>query len=100
VSTTCHSTDSETGQNYEAESISPHERLTATLRILAAGRSYEDLKYTTLISPQALSYIIPETCDAIYRVLGHDYLIKYTAKNVIYLFYFIYFIQLYFFLHI
>lgn len=29
--------------------ISPHERLTATLRFLATGRSFEDLKYTTCI---------------------------------------------------
>ena len=37
------------------DAISPHERLTATLRFLATGRSYEDLKYSTIISPQALS---------------------------------------------
>ncbi|KAJ8969908.1 hypothetical protein NQ314_001525 [Rhamnusium bicolor] len=42
--------------------ISAHERLTETLRFLATGRSYEDLKFSTRISPQALSYIIPETC--------------------------------------
>ena len=54
--------------------ISPHERLTATLRFLASGRSYEDLKFTAIISPQALSYIIPETCDALYKVLHKDYL--------------------------
>jgi hypothetical protein len=35
--------------------ISPHERLTATLRYLATGRTYEDLKFTTVISLQALS---------------------------------------------
>lgn len=51
------------------KSISPHERLTATLRFLATGRSYECLKYSTLISPQALGKIIPETCEAIYKVL-------------------------------
>lgn len=31
------------------KSISCHERLTATLRYLATGRNYEDLKYTTII---------------------------------------------------
>ncbi|XP_046671118.1 uncharacterized protein LOC124361127 [Homalodisca vitripennis] len=56
------------------KSISPHERLTATLRFLATGRSYECLKYSTLISPQALGKIIPETCEAIYKVLKIVYL--------------------------
>lgn len=62
-------------------SISPHERLTATLRFLASGRSYEDLQYTTIISPQALGRIIPETCDAIYRVLKEEYLKARKNKN-------------------
>jgi len=56
------------------QAISPHERLTATLRFLATGRNYEDLKFSTIISPQALSYIIPECCKAIYKVLRKDYL--------------------------
>lgn len=55
-------------------SISPHERLSATLRFLATGRSYECLKYSTLISPQALGQIIPETCEAIYKVLKNEFL--------------------------
>lgn len=49
--------------------ISPHERLAATLRFLATGRSYECLKFSTRISPQALGKIIPETCKALYIVL-------------------------------
>jgi hypothetical protein len=48
-------------------SISPHERLTVTLRFLATGRSHEDLKFRTLISAQSLGHIIPETCEAIYH---------------------------------
>ncbi|KAL4126617.1 hypothetical protein QTP88_010829 [Uroleucon formosanum] len=56
------------------KAIPPHERLTATLRFLATGRSYEDLKFSTIISPQALSSIIPETCEAIYEVLSKKYL--------------------------
>ncbi|XP_050295245.1 uncharacterized protein LOC126735303 [Anthonomus grandis grandis] len=55
-------------------SITPHERLTATLRFLATGRTYEDLKFSTCISKSALSKIIPETCDAIYTVLKQEYL--------------------------
>lgn len=56
------------------QSISPHERLTATLRFLATGRSYEDLKFSVAISPQALGQIIPETCKAITSVLKYNYL--------------------------
>lgn len=55
-------------------SISAHERLTATLRYLASGRSYADMKFSTIISPQALSNIIPETCRAIYKVLHKEFL--------------------------
>nr|XP_023027147.1 uncharacterized protein LOC111515143 [Leptinotarsa decemlineata] len=54
--------------------ISPHERLTATLRYLATGRNYEDLKFSTLISPQSLGKIIPETCKAIFDVLKTVYM--------------------------
>lgn len=54
--------------------ISPHERLTATLRYLATGRNYEDLKFSTLISPQSLGKIIPETCKAIFEVLKTKYM--------------------------
>ena len=32
------------------------------------------LKFATIISPQALRKIIPETCKAIYEALKHDYL--------------------------
>lgn len=53
---------------------SPHERLNATLRFLATGRTYECLKLSTIISPQALRKIIPETCDAMYKILHKDYL--------------------------
>ena len=52
--------------------ISPHERLTATLRFLATGISYEDLKFSTCISPQALGRIVPETCRAICKCLVKD----------------------------
>lgn len=56
------------------KAITPHERLTATLRFLATGRSYEDLKFSVIISPQALGHIIPDTCSAIYSVLNGEYL--------------------------
>ena len=54
--------------------ITPHERLTATLRYLARGRSLKDLEFKTIISKPALSQIFPETCDAICLVLKNNYL--------------------------
>lgn len=58
--------------------ISEHESVFVTFlaitKFLATGRSYEDLKLSAIISPQALGKIIPETCDALYKVLRRDYL--------------------------
>ncbi|XP_040203872.1 putative nuclease HARBI1 [Rana temporaria] len=54
--------------------IPAEQRLIATLRYLATGRSLQDLKSTTGISPQALGLIIPETCSAIIQVLQKDYI--------------------------
>ncbi|CAH4032675.1 unnamed protein product [Pieris brassicae] len=58
------------------EFISPRERLTVTLRFLATGQSYEDLKFSAVISPQLMSTMIPETCSAIYKCLKHFIKIK------------------------
>ena len=55
--------------------VTSHGRLSVTLRLLATtGRSYEYLKFSAAISPQALGVIIPEICAAIYEVLKKDYL--------------------------
>ncbi|KDR20167.1 Putative nuclease HARBI1, partial [Zootermopsis nevadensis] len=54
--------------------ITPEARIAATLRFLARGRSFEDLKFATIISPQALGKTIPETCKAIYKALKQEYL--------------------------
>lgn len=60
-------------------SINSEEHLVATLRFLATGRSYEDLKFSTRISAPSLSSIIPETCEAIYEVLKTNFMmIQYT----------------------
>jgi hypothetical protein len=64
------------------DAISAEERLTITLRFLATGRSYEDLKFTCAISPQSLRIIVPETCCAIYKTLKKEYLK--VGKNKIY----------------
>jgi hypothetical protein len=54
--------------------IIPLERLTETLRFLAAGRSYKDMEFSTVISKQSLSKIVPETCHALYNVLKEKYM--------------------------
>jgi hypothetical protein len=53
--------------------ISPPKRLSATLRYLATGRKYADLKFTTATSASSLCKIVPETCKAIIKVLK-DYM--------------------------
>ena len=53
--------------------VIPHERLSVTLRFLATGRSYKNLKLSAAITTQALG-VIPENCAAIYEVLKKDYL--------------------------
>jgi hypothetical protein len=79
------STDSEKKHTTMRQAITRHERLTATSRFLATGRSYEDLKFSTIMSPQALGDIIPETCRAIYKVLKEYYKVRvYNVKNIIY----------------
>jgi hypothetical protein len=66
------------------QAATPHERLRATLRFLATGRSYEDLKFSTIMSPQALGNIIPETCRAICKVLKEYYKVRvYNVKHII-----------------
>ncbi|PIO29475.1 hypothetical protein AB205_0063670 [Aquarana catesbeiana] len=58
------------------QAITPEQRLVATLRYLATGRSLQDLKFSTGISPQTLGIIIPETCSAINQVLQKKYIKK------------------------
>jgi hypothetical protein len=45
--------------------ITLEARIAANLRFFATGRSFEDLKFATIISLHALGKIIPETCKAI-----------------------------------
>ncbi|KAJ8929203.1 hypothetical protein NQ314_018079 [Rhamnusium bicolor] len=56
------------------QAISPNEKLAATLRFLATGQTYEELKFVTYISPQTLGRIIPETCLAIFKVIQAEYM--------------------------
>lgn len=56
------------------KAILPHEKLVATLRFLATGRSYKNLEFKPIMSKQTLSEIISETWKAIYKVVKNDYL--------------------------
>ncbi|XP_069829041.1 uncharacterized protein [Dendropsophus ebraccatus] len=56
------------------QAIPAEQRLAATLRFLATGRSLKDLRFTTAISQPMLSRIIPETCRAIVLALKDEYL--------------------------
>lgn len=51
------------------KAVTAEERLVATLKYLASGREFRELKFSTGISSQLLSEIIPETCEVIYEVL-------------------------------
>lgn len=51
------------------EAITPKARLAVTLRFLATGNSFEDLKFSSAISPQSIGEIVIETCEAICVVL-------------------------------
>ena len=59
---------------YMRKSISPHKRLSATLRCLATGRCIKDLNYSVRIEVSTLSEIIPETCKVIFNVLQTHFL--------------------------
>lgn len=56
------------------ESISASDRLMVTLRYLAVGDSFKSLSFMFRISTPSLTNIIPDTCEAIYRVLKDGYL--------------------------
>uniref|UniRef100_A0A1I8M9Y5 DDE Tnp4 domain-containing protein n=1 Tax=Musca domestica TaxID=7370 RepID=A0A1I8M9Y5_MUSDO len=56
------------------EPISASERLMVTLRYLATGESFRSLQFIFRIPHNTISTIIPEVCDAIYKVLQPDYL--------------------------
>lgn len=51
------------------KSIDVVERLAVTLRFLSSGESYRSLGDTFKISPQSISLIIPEVCEALVEVL-------------------------------
>ena len=63
------------------EAISPNARLSVTLRFLATGNSFGDMKFLTRTSPQTISLIVFETCQAITRCLQEQQIIKVRVYN-------------------
>jgi hypothetical protein len=55
------------------QSVPVEEILAVTLRHLATGRSFQDLKFSAIIAPNTISGIIIETYEAIVEVLN-DYI--------------------------
>ncbi|XP_057654402.1 putative nuclease HARBI1 [Diorhabda carinulata] len=53
------------------KSIPASQRLSITLRYLASGADFEDLKFQSRIAPRTLSGIIIETCEAINEKLSN-----------------------------
>jgi hypothetical protein len=53
--------------------IPPSQRLSITLCYLATGNTFEDLKFTSAISPQSIGIIVMETCTALIHNLK-DYI--------------------------
>jgi hypothetical protein len=49
------------------------ERLAVTLRYLATGRNFEDLKFSAVMSPSSVSAAVNETCEMLIYVL-QDYM--------------------------
>jgi len=47
------------------DSLSVEERLALTLRFLATGRAFEDMKFLVTISPSAISQAVIEKCEAL-----------------------------------
>lgn len=54
-------------------SLPVKERLILTLRYLATGRSFEDLKFSAIMSPAAISIAVIETCEVLIYAL-RDYI--------------------------
>jgi len=55
------------------DAIPPSQRLSITQRYLANGNTFEDLKFTSAISPQSIGIIVMETCTALTHSLK-DYI--------------------------
>lgn len=79
------------------EAITPNLRLSCTLRFLATGSNFEELKFITAISPQSIGKIVVETCLAITKVLKNNIRVSIffmpLLLNIILLYYYYYYYQ-------
>jgi hypothetical protein len=55
-------------------SIKADERLAVTLRYLATGETFKLLQYCFRMSRTTISYVVSECCDALFKILGPDFL--------------------------
>lgn len=58
---------------YMRKCIPVADRLAVTLRYLATGRSFEDIKFSACMSPASISAAVLETCETLIHVL-RDYI--------------------------
>lgn len=68
-------------QDVVRKPIDPKTRLALTLRYLASGDSMKSISYAFRVSPQAVSKIISETCEAIWSCLNETFLKKPTEED-------------------
>ena len=61
--------------------LSTEEKLAVTLRFMATGETYESLQFGFLMAANTICKIVPETCDAIIRLLGPIHLKTPTTAN-------------------
>ena len=56
------------------KAINPRHRLVATLRFLTSGGNFTLLSEIPRIAPSTLSKMVPTVCEAIYKIIGPEYI--------------------------
>lgn len=67
------------------DAIPASQRLSITLRYLGTGNTFEDLKFTSAMSPQVIGKIVMETCEAIILSLKDYIKVRKVPKHTIFL---------------
>ena len=63
------------------KAISPRKRLMSTLRFLCSGANLQVISEVPRIAPSTLSHIIPEVCEAIWKIMGPQYITLPTTQE-------------------